>query len=236
MYVHAGSRSRFQQITDPTLKSQVAGFIGQEVTHGREHRTLNTRLSGMGYPTRLVERVITVFLTQCERWLPARVPLAMTAGFEHYTATFADNLLREQRARDLLTSDDIRALLLWHAYEEVEHKAVAFDVLRATGAGEALRIRAMRVTSAIFAVGVVGVVAGTVASLARDRASYNPIRLARSLNRLRDSPWLTSQVVADLRAYNRRGFHPDDFNTSDLLESWGPALFGDQGTLSKNLR
>lgn len=221
------------QVTDPTLKSQVAGFIGQEVTHGREHRTLNTRLAEMGYPTRFVEQVITIFLKRCEKWLPARVPLAMTAAFEHYTATFADLLLSDERARDLLTSDEIRGVLLWHAYEEVEHKAVAFDVLRMVGASEALRIWSMRVVSVIFAAGVI---AGTTVSLARDRASYNPIRLGRSLNRLRDTPWLTSQVFADLRAYNRRGFHPSDFDTEYLLDTWHAELFGDQGRLAGNLR
>ena len=40
------------QITDPELQSRVQGFIGQEVTHGREHRALNERLQEMGYPTR----------------------------------------------------------------------------------------------------------------------------------------------------------------------------------------
>src|SRR3954447_22050810 len=39
------------QITDPALKRQVAGFIGQEALHGREHRALNGRLDELGYPT-----------------------------------------------------------------------------------------------------------------------------------------------------------------------------------------
>ena len=34
-----------EHVTDPELKEQVAGFIGQEVTHGREHRALNDRLA-----------------------------------------------------------------------------------------------------------------------------------------------------------------------------------------------
>src|SRR6266700_1740852 len=37
------------QITDPTLKQRVAGFIGQEATHGNEHRHLNERLTELGY-------------------------------------------------------------------------------------------------------------------------------------------------------------------------------------------
>ena len=44
------------RITDPELKKQVAGFTGQEVTHGREHRALNEKLQQMGYPTRRVDR------------------------------------------------------------------------------------------------------------------------------------------------------------------------------------
>src|SRR5438445_1086845 len=42
------------QITDPVLQKQVAGFVGQEVTHGREHRALNERLQQMGFATRRV--------------------------------------------------------------------------------------------------------------------------------------------------------------------------------------
>ncbi len=45
------------QITDPELKRQVAGFIGQEAMHGREHRALNDRLAELGYPTKRFERL-----------------------------------------------------------------------------------------------------------------------------------------------------------------------------------
>ena len=36
------------RITDPALKRQVAGFIGQESVHGREHRALNDRFAELG--------------------------------------------------------------------------------------------------------------------------------------------------------------------------------------------
>ncbi len=36
------------RITDPALKRQVAGFIGQEAVHGREHRVFNDRLGRAG--------------------------------------------------------------------------------------------------------------------------------------------------------------------------------------------
>ena len=44
------------RITDPDLKRQVAGFIGQESIHGREHRAFNDRLDELGYPVKQAER------------------------------------------------------------------------------------------------------------------------------------------------------------------------------------
>jgi predicted metal-dependent hydrolase len=38
-------------VTDPELRKDVEGFIGQESMHGREHRVLNERLGELGYPT-----------------------------------------------------------------------------------------------------------------------------------------------------------------------------------------
>lgn len=42
---------------DPDLLARVRGFIGQETTHGREHRNNNNRLRELGYPTnQIVQR------------------------------------------------------------------------------------------------------------------------------------------------------------------------------------
>ena len=53
-------RSYRDKIDDPELKRQVAGFIGQEAMHGREHRALNDRLDALGYPSKRVERFYEV--------------------------------------------------------------------------------------------------------------------------------------------------------------------------------
>jgi hypothetical protein len=50
-FVRAVRRFR-RDITDPVLKQEVGGFIGQEAIHGREHRAFHRRLSELGYPTR----------------------------------------------------------------------------------------------------------------------------------------------------------------------------------------
>lgn len=221
------------QITDPLLKKQVAGFIGQEVTHGREHRELNERLQQMGYPTGIVDRMTKRGMSLYTRYLPPRFNLAMTAALEHYTATLAETLLTDQRAQDLLGEGEVRSMLLWHALEESEHRAVAFDVYRAVGGTERMRAWAMRLITTVF---LCGTLLDTLMSLLLDRATYNPVRLFRSIAELRHSPFVTRDVLARVRAYNRPGFHPDEFDNTDLVERWNTELFGEQGQLAGHLR
>lgn len=226
-------REYSDQVTDPELAEQVRGFIGQEVIHGREHDSLNQALRRMGYPTRQVHRTVEGMLALADRTLPRRVRLGYTAGLEHYTATIAERLLTSERAQALLGDNEVRSILLWHALEESEHKAVAFDVFRTTGGGERTRIWSMRAVSTML---ILLVVVATALSLLTDRAAYNPVRLARSVAALRRSPFLAPVVIRHLRAYNRRGFHPDDFDNSELLARWRAELFGAEGTLTEHLK
>ncbi|SKH64117.1 metal-dependent hydrolase [Mycobacteroides abscessus] len=221
------------QITDPVLKKQVAGFIGQEVTHGREHRELNDRLQQMGYPTAFVDRMTKRGMNFYTLRFPPRFNLAVTAALEHYTATLAETLLTDQRAQDLLGDTEVRSILLWHALEESEHRAVAFDVYRTVGGTERMRIWAMRYITCTF---ICGGILESILSLSRDRAAYNPIRLFKSATALRHSPFVSREIVGRIRAYNRPGFHPDEFDNTDLLERWNAELFGEQGQLADHLR
>ena len=220
-------------VTDPELRKQVAGFTGQEVTHGREHRALNERLQQMGYPTRRVDRSVKRGLAIYERILSPLTCLAVTAALEHYTAALAETLLTDERAQALLGTSEVRSMLLWHALEESEHKAVAFDVYRAAGGSERRRIWTMRYITASF---LTGVTLHTTLSLLADRATYQPRRLAKSLAALRYSPFLSPKVLHRIRDYNRVGFHPDDNDNTALLEHWTAELFGEQGRLTDHLR
>ncbi|OBI03061.1 metal-dependent hydrolase [Mycolicibacter heraklionensis] len=220
------------QITDPDLKEQVKGFIGQEVTHGREHRALNERLQEMGYPTRRVAQLVDRRQQAIERRFSPLTCLAITAALEHFTAVFAETLLSDERAQEVLGTSEVRSMLLWHAIEESEHRAVAFDVYRAVGGGETRRIRTMRIIRFSFPLAVV---INTLISLFGDRAAYHPVRLFRSFAALRHSPFLTRAVFSRLGEYMRPGFHPNDRDNTDLLEHWEAELFGEQGSLVDHL-
>jgi predicted metal-dependent hydrolase len=221
------------QVTDPTLKQQVKGFIGQEVTHGREHRELNRQLQEMGYPTHRVARFVKAALADATRRAPARLCLSYTAALEHYTATLAECLLTKPEAQRLLGETEVRNILLWHALEETEHKAVAFDVYRTIGGSERVR----RLGFVIQSVGLIGLVlVATLLSMLGDRATYHPVRLGRSIVRLRHSPFLEPDVARNLADYLRKGFHPSDHDNEELLETWTAELFGPEGRLADHLQ
>jgi uncharacterized protein len=220
------------QITDPVLLRQVAGFIGQESIHGREHRAFNARLAALGYPTKHVERITDKILRTRERLMSERSNLAATAALEHYTATLAEALLSDPEIQSQFGHDGARNLFLWHALEESEHKAVAFDVYRAVGGTERMR----RVTMNVMTVGfITGIAVQMVASLALDRRAYSPRRLRTSWKRFRTSPLISKQVWRKLRSCNRPGFHPDDYDTTELEERWRAQLFGEAGEMVDRL-
>ncbi len=220
------------QITDPELKRQVAGFIGQEAMHGRQHRAFNDRLAELGYPTKYVDRGVAIGLKARERVLSAKSNLAVTAALEHFTATLAELVLTSEETREQFGNEAVKNLFTWHALEESEHKAVAFDVYRAVGGSERMRVATMNILRYGFVVMMVLQVSG---SLLFDRETYRPGVLRKSWGRFRKSPVMRKEIWDQLKEYNRPGFHPDDRDTRELVATWRETLFGDHGTLNRLL-
>ncbi len=220
------------QVTDPELKRQVAGFIGQEAMHGREHRAFNDRLDQLGYPTKRFERFTKKGLAIRERLLSPKSNLAATAALEHFTATLAELILTSEETRRLLGHQEVQNLFLWHALEESEHKAVAFDVYQSVGGTERMRVVTMNLITFGF---ITGMSVQVLISLLTDRDTYRPGNLWRSWRQFRHSPVMQRELWFQLRQYNRPGFHPDDRDTTALVEQWRNELFGENGTLNDKL-
>ncbi|WP_236734125.1 metal-dependent hydrolase [Mycolicibacter kumamotonensis] len=224
------------QITDPVLKKRVAGFIGQEAVHGQEHRRLNEKLIEKGYP-------IVRFLTfgpnsrrnklweRVQDLLPGYVHLAFTAAAEHYTATVAERLFSDEM-QAIPATPEVRNLLNWHALEELEHKSVAFDVYRAVGGPEWIRIGVMAV---LYSVMIPFLVTAVLLSIALDPTGWRPIKVLRQTKAVFTGP-LYQGLMRDLRKYLKPGFHPDDIDHTALLEQWRQELFGTEGVLVDHLR
>jgi predicted metal-dependent hydrolase len=220
------------QIDDPELSRQIAGFIGQESVHGREHRAFNRRLAELGYPTQHVERLTRWGLKNRERVFTPKANLAATAALEHFTATLAELALTDEVARTLPGDPAVRDLFLWHALEESEHKAVAFDVYRAVGGSERTRVMTMKALRVGF---IVGMTLQMAVSLAGDPASREPGRLRASWQRFRRTPMFRREVWDQLCDYDRPDFHPDDRDTTELVELWRERLFGQDGSMVHRL-
>lgn len=217
------------EITDPVLKKQVAGFIGQESIHGREHRVLNRRFDELGYKATRIEEITKRGLAF--RWKVSKPIscLAITAALEHFTATLAEELLSSDEFRDMFGHPAVKEVFMWHALEEAEHKAVAFDVYRAVGGSERLRIMSMRFIRVAF------ILSSTITMLLgvlRDPASRDLRRLRRDWKAFRRSPIVSARLWKILKEYDRRGFHPDDRDTNHLTVEWREKLFGDDGSLN----
>lgn len=220
------------QLEDPELKRQVAGFIGQESIHGREHRAFNERLAELGYPTRIFDRITKRGLATRYKVASAKSNLAGTAALEHFTATLAEHVLTCEETRQQMGHPVVRELFEWHALEESEHKAVAFDVYRAVGGTERMRIWTMKAARFSFVLFMGLAVLGSVAG---DKRTYRPGELRASWKRVRSSPILDRALWDQLREYDRRGFHPNDRDTDKLVERWRIELFGDEGSLNSKL-
>ncbi len=120
-------RNYRDQITDPELKKAVTAFIGQEAMHGREHEEYNEALFARVPAAARFEKIVAGLLGRIQRHTPRSYQLSATIALEHFTAILADGLLKQP---EVLEKADPRfaALWHWHALEETEHKAVAFDV------------------------------------------------------------------------------------------------------------
>ena len=143
MFVRAVHEHR-DAITDPELLAQIDAFSAQEGHHASAHQRLFDALRGQGFN-------LDGFLDDYEEFSrqvregPAARRLAATAALEHYTALLA-SLFFETDVLDGVDSE-MRRLLVWHATEELEHRAVAFDVMQASGIGYLDRVSAFLMAS-----------------------------------------------------------------------------------------
>jgi predicted metal-dependent hydrolase len=220
-------------ITDPELARAVTGFIGQEAMHGKEHRAFNELLVEHGFPAApIVDRRLRRFLGRVRKTLSPKSQLAVTCALEHFTSMLAEALLADPRMREDM-DPSIRPLWLWHALEESEHKAVAFDVYEAANGGFARRVLLMLLTTVVF-FSVQAMVHAWM--LSQRRVLLRPWRWARGITRLWLYPGYLARLVPAYLAYFAPGFHPDDRDTRALLESWRTQLFGEGGLLDDRVR
>ena len=127
-FLIATLREASNDIDDPALLDEVAGFVGQEGQHFRMHRRYNELLKDKGYPelAQVEQAMKRAYQRMTERRSLA-FRLGYAAGFESMTLGVTRWLV-EDRVQLFAGSDPrVASFALWHMVEEVEHKRVAFD-------------------------------------------------------------------------------------------------------------
>ena len=116
------------QVTDPELQSQVKEFMYQEGQHGIVHTQFNNRVKAQGIEVdRILDKQKSIMFGFFRKYFSRTFTLGQTAAAEHLTALMAHGFFR---AGVMDKADPrVRAMYAWHAIEEIEHKAVAYDVL-----------------------------------------------------------------------------------------------------------
>lgn len=217
------------------LQREISAFIGQEAMHTQEHVGFNASAQKFGHDVdrldRITDRVIQstrkvfAFLGKPVGITQEMVDLTATTALEHFTATIASQLLVNPYIQELMTDETMKTMWLWHAIEENEHKAVAYDVFEGVF-GRGLKAYVLRTGSLVTAMATLFVV-----------QSYFVLRLLQddkqlNLTSLKDiyiyayspSKGVITGMTKEMLVYFRPRFHPNDLDTHELLVSWKAKL------------
>ncbi|WP_312332363.1 metal-dependent hydrolase [Acinetobacter variabilis] len=117
------------QIKDPDLQKRVADFIRQEAQHGIAHDKMNNLMREQGMPVDKFIQRLNYMMNYDLKNRSHEYNIAVTAAAEHLTALMAETFYGQ---KDTLRNAHpfVRAMFAWHAIEEMEHRDVAFDVMK----------------------------------------------------------------------------------------------------------
>ncbi len=192
---------------------EVQGFIGQEATHRRIHFLFNRNLENLGYSNEIERRALQRVQANAHR--DVRMQVAATAATEHFTAIFADWMLRHPEALEG-AEPRLQTMWLWHSAEESEHRSTAFDIYQAVSGNHAWRVRIFRYITFVF---LTDVLRQTVRNLWHDGSlfSWRTWRSATQLLFAKDGMLRSNYGL--WRDYFSPTFHPSQHDAA-LSRQW----------------
>ncbi len=202
-------------IKDPELKAAVKAFIGQEAHHSKEHEAMNGFLQERGIDLAKLEREVQWFMDYMRMKFSPERQLAHTVAVEHFTALMAEEfMLKYDDALDTM-DPRVAPLWAWHAIEESEHKAVAFDVYKAVGGSEWVRITEMLSVSILFPL----FTTMHLTRLMRDEGQlFNVRSWAKFANYAWGYPGVFRRMAPAYLRFYRPSFHPWQQDATRLVE------------------
>jgi len=206
-----------EQITTPKLKDDVEKFAQQEAHHSLQHRLLNQQFESLGYLVSDLEGAIRQELKKREQKWSIERRLANTVAAEHVTSTMANWALMHPDQMALFPNS-LREMLLWHSIEEVEHKSVTYDVYQeCVGKPNLLKWQYRFFVYYHFPL--------TVFLCCRFLLKNMNYQVTKTHKKaLWSFLFGRNGLIADRKhhywAFNKKGFHPWQFDDANLVETW----------------
>ena len=211
-----------KQIEDKKLLSEIKGFYKQEGIHSREHMKYNNLLcTQRGYDLGELESVYLKRIDEGKKnpKVTKKILLASTVAVEHFTASFGQCFLEGQFLRGL--NGPLGDLWRWHSLEELEHKAVAFDVYSQVGGSFKMRKAVMRIVMITLLIDFLKV---TLKMLRHDKQLWR-WRTAKSMSKFFFSKrGFVRVLMPAYKDFFREDFHPWDEDSRELLKHWQEKL------------
>ncbi|HQD12534.1 MAG TPA: metal-dependent hydrolase [Chitinophagales bacterium] len=223
-----------KDIKDETLKKEINSFCGQEGIHAREHQRFWEVMQEQGLePEKFasflkvtafsgkysIENMVRNTLNKVQPQLGDKMALSITTALEHYTAILANALFHEPIATNDNIAPQMLELLHWHASEEIEHKAVCFDVLKQVDDSYLIRVSGMGFAT-LMLWGYI--LSGQVYFLVKDK-DKNIIQMpveAYMLLKTVVFGEIGKNLSRHLLEYFKKDFHPDDIDDRHLIEKF----------------
>lgn len=205
------------QIGDPELQQQVKDFIYQEGQHGQVHTQYNDRLQRQGIRVdRIIEKQHQLMFGFMRKRLPKVYTLGQTAAAEHVTALMAHSFFDSGVMKN--ADARMRAVFAWHAIEEIEHKAVAFDVFQnIAGGGYFVRCLSMLQVAISFPLHTFVI----MRHMFRVDGVPNRGRLwLKGLWWLYGPKGVFTRLIPHFAAYFKPGFHPWKHGSMATYQKW----------------
>lgn len=212
-FVHSVRNVR-DQVKDEKLQAQIAAFIGQETMHSKAHSEFNAAWRRDDYN---LDR-FQAWLARKNHYvksLPPKYQLAITCAFEHFTALLGGYILRHPEVLSTLDEDALK-LWVWHAIEEIEHRAVAFDVYQHVYADDRVRRQMMRSVTTGFA----SLTFYSASRLFLQDKKNSVYKVGGNLFGLYLLLKMVIQLAPEYLAYYRKDFHPSGIDYSQQLDYW----------------
>lgn len=212
-------------IRDPQLKQEIRGFIGQEAMHAREHERFNQALKQLGFdietPQRYIKHALNIL-----RKLPKDQQLACTVLMEHFTAHLATQWLSHEPLAKL-SDPHTMVIWQWHALEELEHKAVSFEVYQqACNDSRLKRYVAFASTLMVLTPAVLGAL---FVVAYKDQCHKNMPSVREGVGLIID---FIVPAIRQMPDFLSKNFNPLNDDTQALETEWHEKLLGKNGLLN----